>query len=300
MKLFSLCLFLPALFGQPPSVSISLNPTTITVGQSATLTWSATGATSCQGGGDPFIAVWNAAVPTNGKQTVTQQPPGTYVPYAYGPAGTYVYALTCTANGASASASATLTVTNPGTPPTITEAITSLPADITPLLSIAGIWQPVANQYLRLGSNGDGNGSIVPFAQNIILANAREGLVAAGWSCCDARTSDNTPPAGIPVTPVNIAILEQQQDGTLRLTTSKYASDPQTNGAGRVLVGDFNQDGIEDFFCRPTTKAHFCRLPALRTYREKTEPIPKSLLAISWKGTGGPWQALREPPRSSW
>jgi hypothetical protein len=47
---------------------------------------------------------------------------------------------------------------------------------------------------------------------------------------------------------VNIAILEQQADGTLQLATSKYLADPQTNGGNNVLIADFNQDGIADFF----------------------------------------------------
>lgn len=238
----------------PPSVSISISPATITAGQTATLTWSAKGATSCQGGGDPFIANWTSAQQaSSGQQTIRQEPPGAYVNYAYGSAGTYVYVLTCTGNG-STSASATLVVINPGSPPVVTEAITSLPADITPLLSMAGIWQPVANQYLRPGED---NGNIVgPFLGNVRLVNGREGLIATGWSCCGAPTS-------APITPVNIAILEQQADGTLQLATAKYVSDPQTNGATNVLVADFNGDGIPDFFLPAYNESPF--LPASST-----------------------------------
>ena len=250
---------------QPATVRISWNPASITVGQSATLTWSAVGATSCLAGavssgtGNPYVGWWGGPQPASGTQTITQ-----------GSAGTYVDVLSCTSIGGSASASATLTVISSGSTPTITEAITSLPADITPMLSVAGIWQPVSNQYVRLDGSltgnpgGDGNGSLAGiFAQNILLPNGREGLVAAGWSCCDARTSDNIAPAGIPITPVNIAILEQQQDGTLQLATSKYVSDSQTNGVGRVLVGDFNQDGIQDFFLPAYNESPF--LPASST-----------------------------------
>lgn len=247
---------------QPPTVTISLNPTTITTGQPATLTWSATGAASCLAGGvvssmvgSPYIDGWNNPQAASGTQTLTQSA-----------AGTYVYALTCTGSGDTASASATLTVTNPGSTTTVTEGVTGLPADVTPLLSVAGIWQPVANQYLRFDGTGggDGNGGLASiFAQNILLPNGREGLIAAGWSCCDERTDDNTAPASASVTPVNIAILEQQQDGTLLLATAKYVSDPQTNGAGRVLVGDFNQDGIQDFFLPAYNESPF--LPASST-----------------------------------
>ncbi|MBL8169609.1 MAG: VCBS repeat-containing protein [Acidobacteria bacterium] len=213
---------------QTATVSISLNSSTITTEQSAVLTWSAPGATSCQGGGSPLIDGWSGVTQqTNGNKTITQNS-----------AGMYVYALTCTGNGSTVSASATLTVTKPGSTPTSTEAITSLPADITPLLSIAGVWQPVANQYLR----SDDNGTLANlFPQNIRLPSGREGLIITGWSCCNA-------PASAPITPINIAVLEQQPDGTLQLATPKYVSDPQTNGGNNVVVADFNNDGRQDFF----------------------------------------------------
>jgi len=241
----------------PPTVAISVTPGTTIVGQSSSLSWSSVGATSCLAGGvasgtggSPYIDGWNSPQAVSGRQTATQ-----------GSAGTYVYALTCAGNGGNASASATLTVISPGGRTTLTKGVTGLPADITALLSVAGIWQPVANQYLRFDGNGggDGNGSIADlFAQNILLPNGREGLIAAGWSCCDARTPDNSLPSPpVPVTPVTIAILEQQPDGTLQLATSKYVSDPQTNGAGAVLVGDFNQDGIQDFFLSAYNESPF-------------------------------------------
>src|ERR1039457_6208713 len=293
---------------QPPSVTISLNPATITAGQSATLTWSAVGATSCLGGGDPFIAGWsNNAVTASGRQTVTQEPAGTYVPFAYGyygPAGTYVYALTCTGSGGNASASATLTVINPGSTTTVTEAITGLPADVTPMLSIAGTWQPVANQYLRFDNTGggDGNGSVAtPSYQNILLANGKEGIVATSWSCCDARTtpsaSNPTPaPPSLPLTPVNIALLEQQPDGTLKLETSKYVSDPQTNGGTRVLVGDFNQDGIQDFFLPAYNESPF--LPASSTaYISKSDgTYTKVTVGDFVEGQGGTVASVKGAP----
>jgi hypothetical protein len=116
------------------------------------------------------------------------------------------------------------------------------------------------------------------FAQNILLPNGREGLIVTGWSCCGARTPDNTAPAGIPVTPVNIAVLEQQQDGTLQLATSKYVSDPQTNGAGIVLVGDFNQDGIQDFFLPAYNESPF--LPASSMLNSRLAANPTSVMVL--------------------
>jgi uncharacterized protein (TIGR03118 family) len=87
-----------------PMISMSLQPTTIVAGQSSTLTWSATSATSCAASG-----AWSGAQATSGQTKVS---PAT--------AGSDTYTLTCTnatntgpysgGNGTSASMSVTLTV----------------------------------------------------------------------------------------------------------------------------------------------------------------------------------------------
>jgi uncharacterized protein (TIGR03437 family) len=119
------------------------------------------------------------------------------------------------------------------------EGVTGLPADVTPLLSIAGVWQPIAGQYLSKEYSGSLAGT---FAGNVKLANGREGLVITGWSFNGFSTTASS------ITPVNMALLEQQPDGTLTLATSKYISDPQTNGGGSVVIADFNGDGVQDIF----------------------------------------------------
>ena len=78
----------------PPTIRISAAPTTITVGQSSTLTWSSTNATSCTASG-----AWSGAQTTSG--SVGETPTAT---------GTSTYTLTCNGAGGSANASATLTV----------------------------------------------------------------------------------------------------------------------------------------------------------------------------------------------
>lgn len=85
-----------------PTATISASPTTITVGQSATLTWSSTNATSCTASG-----AWSGSPAVSGTQSVT---PTT--------AGTDTYTLSCTGSGGSITASAMLTVNAP--PPTVT------------------------------------------------------------------------------------------------------------------------------------------------------------------------------------
>jgi Bacterial Ig-like domain (group 3)/Beta-propeller repeat len=85
-----------------PTVTIAVAPTSITVGQSATLTWSSTNATSCTASGS-----WSGAEATSGTLSVT--------PTA---GGTASYALACSGTGGTANGTAALTVSAAPTPPT--------------------------------------------------------------------------------------------------------------------------------------------------------------------------------------
>ena len=69
-----------------PTIDLAVQPTTITVGQSATITWTTGTATSCSASG-----AWNGAEPTAGNAVVT--------PTA---AGSATYTLTCTGMGTAA------------------------------------------------------------------------------------------------------------------------------------------------------------------------------------------------------
>jgi Beta-propeller repeat len=88
----------------PPTVTIGVNPATIMVGQSTTLTWSSTNDSACTASG-----AWSGSEAVSGTLSVS---PGT--------AGTDNYTLTCTGAGGSANASATLTVSAPPPAPTVT------------------------------------------------------------------------------------------------------------------------------------------------------------------------------------
>ncbi len=77
-----------------PTVTLSVSPSPITVGQSATLSWSAKDALSCSAGGS-----WSGTQSTSGSQSVTGAA-----------AGSSAYTLTCTGSGGSTNASATLAV----------------------------------------------------------------------------------------------------------------------------------------------------------------------------------------------
>lgn len=111
----ALCLALTACGGSShpkPTVTISANPASITLGGSSTLTWSSANATSCTASG-----AWSGSQKTSG--TITETPSA---------AGTDTYTLTCTGAGGSGSGSATVTV---GAPPAPTVTIAVSPATIT-------------------------------------------------------------------------------------------------------------------------------------------------------------------------
>jgi hypothetical protein len=77
------------------TVTLTATPASITAGQSSTLTWSSTNATSCSASGG-----WSGAQAVGGSLMVS-------------PAANSTYTLTCAGNGGSASASASITVTPP-------------------------------------------------------------------------------------------------------------------------------------------------------------------------------------------
>ena len=95
-----------------PTVTIGVSPTSITVGQSATLTWSSTNVTSCSASN-----AWTGSEAVSG--TMSETPTA---------AGTLSYVLTCTGAGGTAHATATLTVTTPLPTVTIAVAPTSITA----------------------------------------------------------------------------------------------------------------------------------------------------------------------------
>jgi cellulase/cellobiase CelA1 len=81
----------------PPAVTITINPASITIGQSTTVSWSSTNATACTASG-----AWSGARPTAGSQSVTATTPGTLT-----------YSLACAGSGGTTTRAATLTVTGP-------------------------------------------------------------------------------------------------------------------------------------------------------------------------------------------
>lgn len=94
-----------------PTLNLSASPTTITTGQSSTLTWASTNADTCAASGG-----WTGSQAVSGTQAVT-------------PASTATYGLTCIGAGGSILQQTTVTVS--GTPPVPTVTIAASPASIT-------------------------------------------------------------------------------------------------------------------------------------------------------------------------
>ena len=86
----------------PPTVSLSANPTSINAGQSSTLTWSSTGATSCTASGGMF---------TGTKALSSSQ--------SVSPTASTTYTLTCTGSGGSTSKSTMVTINQQMSPPSL-------------------------------------------------------------------------------------------------------------------------------------------------------------------------------------
>src|SRR5579871_6745000 len=159
-----------------PSISFSVQPTTIALGQSAMLTWSANSAASCTASG-----AWIGSQPVSGTQTVTPSS-----------SGTAIYTLNCASAGAYATStemSVTLTVTAPSA-----FVNTALVADLagiarTPDAKLVNPWgvafSPsslawVANNGTQTSTLYDGNGVAQPAAAPLVVA-LPQGAGAAGF-----------------------------------------------------------------------------------------------------------------------
>ena len=87
-----------------PTVTVTASSNSVSLGQTVTLTWSATNATSCTASADPAESDWSGSHPTSSSQSVTPAMPGTIT-----------YTLTCTGAGGSGSGGASVTVSAPKT-----------------------------------------------------------------------------------------------------------------------------------------------------------------------------------------
>ena len=124
------------------------------------------------------------------------------------------------------------------------DGISELPraiSDITKMFSLAGTWQPVANQFLNADYTGTiANVIATPFSLD---PSGRESVVLSGWANNGGRNAQ--------LVPVNLAIVKQQADGSMRESTLELVADPRSNGTQGIVVADFNADGYPDVFLGP-------------------------------------------------
>jgi uncharacterized protein (TIGR03118 family) len=157
-----------------PTATLSVAPTSIVLGQSATLTWSSTNSSSCTASG-----AWSGDQAASG--TSVQTPTAV---------GTLTFTLTCTgANAGSAAKSATLTVTAP-TAFTVTNLVadTAGTAALTTDAHLVNPWGIafgpttaiwVANNRSAAATQYDGNGKAQPTAAPLVVNLAASAAGAA-------------------------------------------------------------------------------------------------------------------------
>jgi hypothetical protein len=121
----------------PPVVALALSPETVEIGQTATLTWSADGATSCIAAG-----LWSGKQPVSNKTGIQIGP--------FTTPGTFTASLTCTGSGGTGAASDTVTV---GTVPAPSVIMDIEPSDIQPGNSAVVVWS-TSNATSCVGSAG--------------------------------------------------------------------------------------------------------------------------------------------------
>jgi uncharacterized protein (TIGR03118 family) len=156
----------------PPTIAISVVPTSVVLGQSATLTWTASSGSTCTATG-----AWTGSEPASGTAVVT--------PTAV---GTSTYTLTCDGAGAyggQTNGSAALTVTAPTS--YSTTALVSDTAAGAGLVVDASLVNPwgiafgpstfawVANNHSETSTLYDGNGHPQPAAGALVVAFAANG-----------------------------------------------------------------------------------------------------------------------------
>ena len=119
--------------------------------------------------------------------------------------------------------------------------------NVNPTLSLAGIWK---------FNGGSTDSAFVDFYSIIHLGPTKsQGVVLGGWAIpyASLATPEQT----------TIAILDQNGDGTLKLDTAKYVTNPNTNGIGSVIVTDFNGDGVDDIFLASYNEDPFANEPGI-------------------------------------
>jgi len=120
----------------PVEISFSADPTTITTGQTTTLTWSTTGATTCSGSGGGSGDSWAGTKSVSDTQTITESS----APSANSTTLTFVVACSSTVSGLSKSASVSVVQNAPPEPAQPAQSGGGGSLNILSLLGLSALW----------------------------------------------------------------------------------------------------------------------------------------------------------------
>jgi hypothetical protein len=200
-----------------PTVSISANPASIQGGESATLTWTSTNATSCT------IDQGIGTVNTSGSTTVSPSSTTTYTIIATGPGGT-------------ATSSATVTVTPPTTPPP-TVSISANPTNISYGESATLTWSSTNAKTVTIDHGigtvaASGSTTVAPQETTTYTITAINDSGTANASVTITVTNPG-PTVSISANPQTIT---QGESATLSWTSTNAATAVIDQGIGSVPV----------------------------------------------------------------
>ncbi|QJR16556.1 FG-GAP repeat domain-containing protein [Usitatibacter palustris] len=184
-------------------------------------------------------------------------------------------------------------------------------ADLAGKMSYAGTWTAID------GARVQNRALIGPFWSVVKLGAAqREGVALGGWVYNGSFTS--TLPD---VIPAHAALFAQQDNGMLANASSTLLGNTLTNGAGSVLVADFNGDGMDDLVFPAHNESPFLwkssvawmsgpggtltRLPindAVMDHDAKVVTLEgrKAILAASFGGSGNNGNGAGSNPVYTW
>jgi hypothetical protein len=182
----------------PPATinSFAATPNAISTGQTTTLTWSSSNASTCTASGGTGSDGWNGSQLPSSAGTVI------------GPlnvAGSYTYKLTCDGPGGPSSASAATVVVGPGTPPASILNLTALPASIqigqTTTLSWSTSNASTCTASGGTGSDGWNGSQFTSSAGTVIGPLGSAGIYSYTLNCSGSGGGSGPSSAAVSVTP---------------------------------------------------------------------------------------------------
>jgi lysophospholipase L1-like esterase len=220
--------------GSPtPTVSLTANPTSITSGQSSTLTWSSTSATSCSA---TTPSGWTSSTATSGTQSVS-------------PTSTTTYTLSCTGAGGTAQATATVTVGSVSAP---TATLAANPTTITSGSSSTLTWSSTnatscsataPSGFSITGTSGTQSVSPTTTTTYTISCTGAGGSVIASATVTvqtGPKVGDINGDNSVNITDLSLLLSSYSQNTTQCITNSAFKCDLSSPPDGVVNIFDLS------------------------------------------------------------